>query len=225
MGGSPRTSKDSNLGITLSRAHYGAPSLQLGIRGPPRRPHGVGAELEEAFWQPRNSQKNQQAALVTPGDPRAAVAAKGSCPQAARGVTALVLLLCSDSPGGGAMSFQGCPAWVPLLYGARRVLDMGGHNPRTSFLPKQEGIYEHPDPGPWPGLEPHSSSPMTNHDWGSEPRVFCNPQLLTLTTFSRLIRDVAHLELPGSSGRVQAPLLTTFFFSFFFCGSGRSLCH
>jgi len=61
MGGSPRTSKDIqglHLGIMLSRAHYGAPSLHLDIHGPPRRPHGVGAEfLREPHGPPRNSGK------------------------------------------------------------------------------------------------------------------------------------------------------------------------
>jgi len=76
---------------------------------------------------------------VTPGDPRAAVAAKGSCPQTARGVTALVPLLCSDSPGGGATLFQGRPAWVLLSYGSKRVLDTGGHDPCTGFLPLLTG--------------------------------------------------------------------------------------
>jgi len=82
--------------------------------GPPRRLHGVGVENEEASWAPKkfpeNSWKIQQASLVTPGDPRAAVAAKESCLQAAKGVTAKILLLCSNSLGGGAMPFQDCPA-------------------------------------------------------------------------------------------------------------------
>jgi len=43
--------------------------------------------------------------------------------------------LCSDSPGGGATLFQGCPAWVPLFYGSRRVSDTGEHDPCTGFLP------------------------------------------------------------------------------------------
>ena len=130
--GHPRT---PTPGIMLSRAHYSAPSLQLGVRGPPRRLHGVSAELEEASWATKNSRKNQRAVLVTPGDLRAAVAAKRSCPQAARGVAALAPPLCSDSPGGGATSSQGRPAWVLLFYGAKRVSDTGGHDPCTGFLP------------------------------------------------------------------------------------------
>ena len=55
-------------------------------------------------------QKIQQASLVTPGDSRAAVAAKESCLQAARGVTVKIPPLCSDSLGGGATPFQDCPA-------------------------------------------------------------------------------------------------------------------
>jgi len=55
-----------------------------------------------------------------------------------------------------------------------------------------------------------------NHSWGPEPRVFCNTQPLTWTTFCRPVEDVARLELLGSSGRVQPLLLTTFFFFFFF---------
>ena len=46
MGGSPRIPK----GIMLSRAQYVVPPLQLGICGPPWRPHGVSMELEEASW-------------------------------------------------------------------------------------------------------------------------------------------------------------------------------
>jgi len=77
---------------------------------------------------------------VTPGDPRAAVAAKGSCLWTARGVAALAPPLCSDSPGGGATLFQGCPAWVLLSYGAKRASDTGGHDPCTGFLPSLTGI-------------------------------------------------------------------------------------
>ena len=76
---------------------------------------------------------------MTPGDPRAAVAAKGSCLRTARGVAALAPPLCSDSPGGGVTLFQGCPAWVLLSYGAKRVSDMGGHDPHTGFLPSLTG--------------------------------------------------------------------------------------
>jgi len=47
-------------------------------------------------------------------------------------------------------------------------------------------------------------------DRGPEPEVICNPQPLTLTTFSRPVEDVARLELLGSSGRVQPLLLTTY---------------
>jgi len=61
-------------------------------------------EIFRKFW------KIQQASLVTPGDSRAAIAAKESCPQAARGVTVKILPLCSDSLGGGATPFQDCPA-------------------------------------------------------------------------------------------------------------------
>jgi len=64
MGGSPRMSKDSNLGIMLSRVQYGAPSLQLGIHGPPRRLHGTSKEAAWGRWKmrkphglPRNSRK------------------------------------------------------------------------------------------------------------------------------------------------------------------------
>ena len=47
-------------------------------------------------------------------------------------------------------------------------------------------------------------------DRGPEPEVICNPQSLTLTTFSRPVEDVARLELLGSSGRVQPPLRSTY---------------
>jgi len=64
-----------------------------------------------------------------------------------------------------------------------------------------------------------------NHSWGPEPRVFCNPQPLTWTTFCCPVEDVAQLELLGSSGWVQPPLHSTFFFFFFFLvgqGSGSA---
>jgi len=140
LGGCPGTPKGVqglHPGIMLSRAHYGVPPLQLGNCGPPRRPHrvtaevhgppprynavkgtlrralssaGSGAELEEASWVTQKFLKIQRVALVTPGDPRVAVAAKGSCLQAARGVTVRALPLCSDSLGGGATLFQDRPA-------------------------------------------------------------------------------------------------------------------
>jgi len=94
----------------LSRAHYGAPSLQLDIHRPPRRPHGVGVENEGASWAPKKFWKNQRASLVTPGDSRAAVVAKESCPQPAKGVAVKIPPLCSNSLGGGVTSFQDHPA-------------------------------------------------------------------------------------------------------------------
>jgi len=88
-GGGPRTPKgtqDLHLGNTLSRAQYVVPPLQLGICGPPWRPHGISAELEEASWATKKFLENSVSTLVTPGDPRADVSARGSCLQAPRGV-------------------------------------------------------------------------------------------------------------------------------------------
>jgi len=65
---------------------YVVPSLQLDIRGPPWRPHGISAELEEALWATKKILGNSVSTLATSGDPRADVSAKGSCPQAPRGV-------------------------------------------------------------------------------------------------------------------------------------------
>jgi len=90
-----------------------------------RKPHG----------QPRNSWIIQQALwrpLVTPERTyRLGGRARrhpGELPEWQR-------RLCSDSPGGGATLFQGCPAWVPLFYGSRRASDTGEHDPCTGFLP------------------------------------------------------------------------------------------
>ena len=46
---------DLNGEAMLSRVHYDAPSLQLGIRRPPWRPHGVSVEIEEASWVTKKS--------------------------------------------------------------------------------------------------------------------------------------------------------------------------
>jgi len=61
-------------------------SSAMGVRGPPWRPHGISAELEEASWATKKFLENPASTLVTTGDPRADVSAKGSCPQAPRGV-------------------------------------------------------------------------------------------------------------------------------------------
>jgi len=69
MGGSPRTPKGIqglHPGIMLSRAQYVAPPLQLGIRGPPWRPHGVSVELEEALWATKKFPENSEGST---GDP------------------------------------------------------------------------------------------------------------------------------------------------------------
>jgi len=60
-------------------------SSALGVRGPPWRPHGVSMELKEASWAIKKFLENSASTLVTPGDPRADVLAKGLCPQAPRG--------------------------------------------------------------------------------------------------------------------------------------------
>jgi len=78
--------QDLHHGNTLSRAQYVMPSLQLDIRGPPWRPHGISTELEEALWATKKFPENSACSLATPGDSRADVLAKESCPQAPRGV-------------------------------------------------------------------------------------------------------------------------------------------
>jgi len=78
--------QDLHHGNTLSRAQYVVPSLQLDIRGPPWRPHGISAELKDASWATKKFPEISVSTLVTSGDPRADVSAKGSCPQAPRGV-------------------------------------------------------------------------------------------------------------------------------------------
>jgi len=70
----------------LSRAQYVMPPLQLGICEPPWRPHGISVELEEASWATKKFLENLASTLVTSGDPRADVSARGLCPQAPRGV-------------------------------------------------------------------------------------------------------------------------------------------
>jgi len=67
-------------------------SSALGVRGPPWRPHGVSVELEEASWATKKFPKNSASLLVTPGDPRVDVSARGSCPQAPRGVARVATL-------------------------------------------------------------------------------------------------------------------------------------
>ena len=69
MGGSPRTPKGIqglHPGITLSRAQYVMPPLQLGIREPPWRLHGVSVELEEALWATKKFPENSEGST---GDP------------------------------------------------------------------------------------------------------------------------------------------------------------
>jgi len=61
-------------------------SSVLGVRGPPRRLHGVCVDLEEALWATKKIPENSVSTLATTGDPRADVSAKGSCPQAPSGV-------------------------------------------------------------------------------------------------------------------------------------------
>jgi len=73
---------------TLCRALSSA----LGVRGPPWRLHGVSMELEEASWATKKFLENSASTLATTGDPRADVSAKGSCPQAPRGVTRVATL-------------------------------------------------------------------------------------------------------------------------------------
>jgi len=115
--GPPGTQEDpgghgnNGWGTMLSRAQYVVPPLQLGNARNSRRPRG----------RPRNSQENQQVSLATPGVPRAAVAAKRPCLQAARGVAATTMPLCTSSPGGEATPAKDRLARVPLFYGSRRV--------------------------------------------------------------------------------------------------------
>jgi len=88
-GGGPGTlmgTQDLHHGNTPSRAQCVMPSLQLGIRGPPWRPHGISVELKEASWATKKIPENSVSTLATSGDPRADVSAKGLCPQAPRGV-------------------------------------------------------------------------------------------------------------------------------------------
>jgi len=77
---------DLHHGSMLSRAQYVMPSLQLDIRGPPWRLHGISMELEGASWATQKFWKNSVSTLATTGDPRADVSAKGSCLQAPSGV-------------------------------------------------------------------------------------------------------------------------------------------
>jgi len=85
--GRPCVSNGLRPGNMLSGAQHVVPPLQLGVRGPPWRPHGVSMELEEASWATKKFLENSVSTLATTGDPRADVSAKGSCPQAPRGVT------------------------------------------------------------------------------------------------------------------------------------------
>ena len=94
-----------------------------------RKPHG----------QPRNSQKIQHAPwrpLVTPEQTYRLRSRACRHPEELPGRHHR---LCSDSPGGGAMLFQGRPAWVPLFYRVKRASDTGEHDPRTGFLPSLTG--------------------------------------------------------------------------------------
>jgi len=59
--GTPKGVQGLHPGITLSGAHYVMPPLQLGIRGPPRRPHGVSVELKEASWATKKFPENEEA--------------------------------------------------------------------------------------------------------------------------------------------------------------------
>jgi len=90
-------------------------------------------EHKDASWATKIFRKNQRMALETPGDSRAAVAAKESRPQAARGITAHVPPQCSESLGSEATPFQDHPAQVQLFYGAKRVSNAGGHDPCTGL--------------------------------------------------------------------------------------------
>jgi len=107
MGGSPRTPPGHNavkgtLWHTLSSAGHPWTSKEAAW--------GRCRISEGASWASKKFRKIQQASLVTPGDSRVAVAAKESCLQAARGVTAKIPPLCSNSLWGGATPFQDCPA-------------------------------------------------------------------------------------------------------------------
>jgi len=116
--------------------------------------------------QPGYSWKIQWVAQATPGDPRAAVAAKGSCPQAARGNAAHTPPLCSESLGSRAAPFQDHPAQALLIYGAKRVLNAGGHDPCTS-LPTFTQAYAS-----------HAKATRENYvqrRQGPEPEVICSP--------------------------------------------------
>jgi len=48
--GTPKGVQGLHPGITLSRAQYVMPPLQLGIHGPPRRPHGLGNAVKGTLW-------------------------------------------------------------------------------------------------------------------------------------------------------------------------------
>jgi len=90
-----------------------------------RMPHG----------QPRNSRKIQRAPWRPLVTPERTYRLRGRARRHPGELSEWQRRLCSESPGGGATLFQGRPAWVPLLYGSRRVSDTGEHDPRTGFLP------------------------------------------------------------------------------------------
>ena len=171
----------------LSGVYHVTPLLQLGIRG--NRGCLVGNQDIPG--------KNQRAALETPGDPRAAIAAKGSCPQAARGDAAHVPPLCSKSLGSEAVPFQDRLAQVQLLYGAKRVSNAGGHDPCTG-LPTFTRAYA-------------SRLKATRENYiqrrqGPEPEVICNPwrdSPRPPSAASVLRGDIARSAPRGGGGRVQ----------------------
>jgi len=90
-----------------------------------RMPHG----------QPRNSRKIQRASWRPLVTPERTYRLRGRAHRHPGELPEWQRRLCSESPGGGAMLFQGRPAWVPLFYGSRRASDTGEHDPCTGFLP------------------------------------------------------------------------------------------
>jgi len=133
MGGGPWTSRPPPGQYAVKGTLCRALSSAMGVRGPPRRPHGISAELKDASWATKKFPENSASILATPGDPRADVSAKRSCPQAPRGVARVATPTMFRVPRGWGDALSRPPSLGTTILQIKESLGYGGARPPHRF--------------------------------------------------------------------------------------------